>query len=352
MIKVDWYYPQPESKGTFRYVKKAEEKKRLCGLDPEKLGYARQFQYNLNSGDSFGVVVLKNDWMAEEYYTYNVLTGTTFDIWSGTKSFTSMAYACLIDEQRGELTFSSKVYDFIPAEYLPSDKRRLDITIEQLLSMTSGLRGAANGGVGMGVPYGQGAFEYALGFAPNRQGLKCNLISKPGTEFDYSDAGYTLLSLAFFNITGEDLFDYISRKIFNRIGVESAHWDMQGGNGLIGPYTNGHTGLHMSVRDLARVGYLLLKNGVWENEQIIPDIFFEQNLKGRHSNPNYGYGFWINNDKRLIPKAPEDAYFMNGYRSNRCYIIPSLELVVARCGTGPAQWNEGKLLGDLITALA
>jgi CubicO group peptidase (beta-lactamase class C family) len=351
MNKKDLYYPLPESKGTFRYAKKADEKRSLCGFDPQKLEYAQQFQYNLNSGDSFGVVVLRNDWMAEEYYTYNVLPATSFDIWSGTKSFTSMAYACLIDEHRRELSYSSKMCDFIPPEFHSEDKRRLDITIEQLLSMTSGLRGAANGGIGMGVPYGYGAFEYALGFAPNRQGLKCDLISDPGTKYDYSDAGYTLLALIFFYITGEDLRDYVSRKIFKKIGVESAHWDLQGGCGLIGPYTNGHTGLHLSVRDLARVGYLILQKGIWKNERVLPDLFFEKTFLDGSINPQYGYGFWINYDNRLIPSAPEDTYFMNGYRSNRCYIIPSLDMVVARCGTGPAQWNESKMLGDLVTAV-
>ena len=349
--KNESYIPLPESKGTFRFAQSAEEKKASCGFNAEKLGYAQQFQYYLNSGDSFGVVVLRNGWMADEYYTYNVLEGTSFDIWSGTKSFTSMAFACLMEDRQGEISYLSKVYDFIPHEYHPDDKRRLNITIGQLLSMTSGLRGAANGGVGMGVPYEHGAFEYALGCAPNRQGLMCDLLSEPGTNYVYCDAGYSLLSLIFCYITGEELHNYVFRKIFQKIGVESSHWDMQGGHGLIGPFTNGHTGLHLSVRDLARVGYLLLSMGIWGNERILPEWFFRQISLVEAANPCYGNGFWKNHDRRVIPNAPEDTYFMNGYRSNRCFIIPSLDLVVSRCGTGPAQWNEGKLLGDIVSAI-
>lgn len=345
------YYPLPESQGTFRFAQTAEDKRELCGFNAEKLTYARQFQYNLNSGESFGAVVLRNGWMADEYYTYNVLEGTSFDIWSCTKSFTSMAYACLIDERQGEISYSSKVYDFIPVGYHSEDKRRQTITIGQLLSMTSGLRGAANGGVGMGVPYAHGAFEYALGLSPNRDGLMCDLLSDPGTEYDYCDAGYTLLSLAFFHIAGEDMREYLFRTIFNKIGIESGHWDMQGGHGLIGPHTNGHTGLHLSVRDLARVGVLLLRTGSWEGERILPEWFIQRIYLVEVANPYYGNGFWKNYDRRLILNAPEDTYFMNGYRSNRCYVIPSMEMVISRCGTGPAQWNEGKLLGEIVASV-
>jgi CubicO group peptidase (beta-lactamase class C family) len=344
-------YPPPESKGTFRYAKTADEKKTLCGFDAEKLEFGRQFQFRLNAGDSFGVLILRHSWMVDEYYTYNVLRTSSFDIWSGTKSFTSMAYGCLMEERAGEVSYNSKIYDFLSSTYHPADARRLKITIGQLLAMTSGLRGAAHGGVGMGVAYGEGAFEYALGFSTNRDGLNCDLISEPGTVYDYSDAGYALLSLAFYQITGEDMRDYVNRKIFRKIGVESAHWDVQGGNGLIGPYTNGHTGLNLSVRDLARIGLLILRKGIWENEQILPPEFLEICSQGSEINPHYGSGFWVNYNQRLVANAPEDTFFMNGYRSNRCYVIPSLDLVVARCGTGPAQWNEPKMLGDVLAAM-
>jgi CubicO group peptidase (beta-lactamase class C family) len=262
-----------------------------------------------------------------------------------------MAYACLIDESDKELSLMSPIYDFIPDEFHVEDERRRTITIEQLLSMTSGLRGISSGGVGMGVPYGHGAFEYALGHSPNRRGYTCDLIAEPGTRFDYCDAGYSLLSLVFYFITGEDMRDYVNRKIFSKIGIENFHWDLQGGNGFIGPYTNAHTGLHLTVRDLARLGYLLLQSGEWAGERILPKPFFDQVARENPVNPRYVNGFWKNHDRRLILGAPEDTYYMNGFRSNRCYIIPSLDLVISRCGTGPAQWHEGKMIEEVLASI-
>ncbi len=349
--QLDEYYPESEAKGTFRYAKSPDEKKDYCGIDDIKLDFTRQFQYDLNSGDSFGVHIIKNDWMVDEYYTYNVLTGTSFDIWSGTKSFVSLAYACLFDESGGEIDYSSKVYDFLPDHNLSGDNQRLGITFEHLLSMTSGLRGISSGGVGMGVPYSEGEFEYALGSSQNRRGFMCDIIAEPGTRYDYCDAGYTLLAYAFIKITGEEIKDYITRKIFSKLGISSAHWDLQGGYGKMGPHTNGHTGLHITVRDLARVGYLLLKEGMWSGERILPASLFKKIEETPRVNPRYGIGFWKNTDQRLIQNAPGDTYFMNGFRSNRCYVIPSLKMVVTRAGSGPAQWNEHKFLGDILGSI-
>ena len=58
-------------------------------------------------------------------------------------------------------------------------------------------------------------------------------------------------------------------------------------------------------------------------------------------NPAYGYTWWVNTKGARWPSLPRDTFALEGYRANRCYIIPSLDLVVARVGSGPATWDEG-----------
>ena len=53
-------------------------------------------------------------------------------------------------------------------------------------------------------------------------------------------------------------------------------------------------------------------------------------------NPFYGYTWWVNTNGSRWPGLPEDAFALMGYRANYCCVIPSLDLVVARTGTGPA----------------
>ena len=57
------------------------------------------------------------------------------------------------------------------------------------------------------------------------------------------------------------------------------------------------------------------------------------------------------NRRAVWPALPRDMFALEGYRANRCYIIPSLDLVVARVGSGPATWDEGGLIGSVVAAI-
>src|SRR5581483_4901594 len=85
----------------------------------------------------------------------------------------------------------------------------------------------------------------------------------------------THLAWAFAAVAGRELRDYMEERLFARIGVEAA-WELQGGSGFLGPRTNAHTGLQMSGRDLARVGYLLLHGGEWDGEQLVRGDWIEK----------------------------------------------------------------------------
>ena len=68
-------------------------------------------------------------------------------------------------------------------------------------------------------------------------------------------------------------------------------------------------------------------------------------------NPEYGYTFWVNTQGSRWPGLPKDMYSLEGYNSNRCYVIPSKEMVVVRVGVGPNQWNEQALIGRILDAI-
>ena len=68
-------------------------------------------------------------------------------------------------------------------------------------------------------------------------------------------------------------------------------------------------------------------------------------------NPAYGYTWWVNTAGTHWPGLPRDGFALAGYRSNRCYVIPSLDLVVARVGSGPPTWDEQALIGGIVAAI-
>jgi hypothetical protein len=68
-------------------------------------------------------------------------------------------------------------------------------------------------------------------------------------------------------------------------------------------------------------------------------------------NPSYGHTWWVNTTGSRWPYLPRDAFACSGYRSNRCYVVPSLDLVVARVGSGPATWDEQGLIAGVAGAI-
>ncbi len=354
------YYPPPESKGGWRYTQTPEEVRSLAGMDPDKLDLVRQRQGFLYGGDSWGIVIIRHGYLVREFYTFNVLVPTRFDIWSGTKSFTGTAWGLLLDDSRQgrlpnglQVDLDTPAYAHIPEGHPLTDPRKERITVRHLLTMTSGIPGEREGVIGIPTATGDGPFEHALGRCPNRYGRWADkLTAEPGTRWDYSDPAFAHLSLAFFHIMGREMSDYLQERVFEPIGIEQLSWDVQGGSGSIGPHTNAHTGIHISARELARFGYLMLRKGVWEGRPLIPEWWIDLATKSSQDlNPNYGYTWWVNTQGTQWPGLPRDAFALMGYRPNRCYIIPSLDLVVARVASGPPTWDEPGMIGRIVDAI-
>ncbi|MCJ7738796.1 MAG: beta-lactamase family protein [Anaerolineae bacterium] len=354
------YYPPPESRGGWRWLRGQDEIRNVAGMDLDRLELMGCNHELIFGGDSWGIVIIRNGYLVREFYTFNVLVPSRFDIWSGTKSFTGTAWGLLLeDSQQNRLPgnktvdLDSRAYDFI-AEGLPlTDPRKESITIRNLLTMTSGIAGEESGVRGMPTATEHGAFEHALGRCPNRYGIWTDkLASDPGTCWEYSDPAMAHLALAFAQLTGQEMSEFLKSRVFDPIGIEKLDWDVQGGSGFIGPHTNAHTGIHVSARELARFGYLMLRDGVWDGQQLIPKWWIDlATQSSQEQNRQYGYTWWVNTGGCRWPDLPHDLFFLSGYRSNLCYVVPSLDLVVARVGSGPTAWNQRDLLADVISAI-
>jgi CubicO group peptidase (beta-lactamase class C family) len=108
----------------------------------------------------------------------------------------------------------------------------------------------------------------------------------------------------------------------------------------------------LSARDFARLGYLMAHDGRWKNKQLVPHWWIEEATKSSQQlNPGYGYTFWVNTDGKEWPSVPKDAFAFMGFASNRCYVVPSLDLVVVRLGYAPGNWDEGSLLPAVVSAV-
>lgn len=360
------YFPPPESAGGWRWLRTPEAVRALGGMDPARLAFVNDTLDRFD--DTSSLVVIRHGWLVAEWHDNSALATTRQDIWSCTKSFTGTAYGLLLDDSRagrlpgrasGAVDLDTPAYDFIPEGHPLTDRRKARITFRHLLTMTSGIPGERCGIAAIPTATGDGPFEAALGRAPTwtrkwPAGRWTHTLSaEPGAQWDYSDPAMAHLALAFAHLTGREMHDVMRERVFVPIGIEHLVWDVQGvGAGLIGPHTNAHTGIHVSARELARFGYLMLRDGVWRGEQIVPAWWVAMATRSSQAlNPDYGYTWWVNTAGMRWPGLPRDTFAASGYRSNRLYVIPSRDLVVARVGSGPAYWDETALIGQIVGAI-
>ena len=92
--------------------------------------------------------------------------------------------------------------------------------------------------------------------------------------------------------------------------------------------------------------------GRWADKQILRVDWVEVATRSsQRLNPRYGMTCWVNTNGTMWPDLPRDAFGFLGYRSNRCYVVPSLDLVAVCVGSGPTSWDEQDLIGRLVSAI-
>ena len=226
-MKDDRYFPPPETEGGWRRLSTGDEVRELAGMDPMVLDLLGREQELLASDSSYGIVIVRNGYLVREYYSFNVSPTTRFDVWSCTKSLTSTAWGVGLAESAEpsarpgpDLALETPVYDLIPEGHPLTDPRKAQITIGHLLQMTSGIRGESRAAYGCVTTPNEGPFEYALGRCPNRFGVTvAELAAEPGTTWDYSDAAFAHLSLAFVGAFGVEMAEFLAARVLFPIGI-------------------------------------------------------------------------------------------------------------------------------------
>lgn len=336
--KLSDYFPPPESKGGWRSLlpekgdpsdKDKAKIREQAGVDWDKLCLA--WEYNAESDGATGLLVIRRGTIVGEWYR-DCKRDTPFNIYSSSKAYTSTAFGLILDDsEKGKLpggkklTLDTKVCndEWLPESLPLSDKRRTEITVRHLLNMASGVS------QGKMSPPNDGPFEWSLGKVPGAPPAK--LIGDPGTVFNYSNAGVAHLVLVFRKAAGKDLFPFLKDRLFDPIGMEKVTWDQIGGNGKLGPYSQGYSGVRTNAREHARFCHLALHRGAWAGKQVVPAGYYDFAWAGTKINPTYGAQWWV------YPRhkdGPKDLVQTAGARNNHGYVVPSLDLVFVRLGDG------------------
>ena len=226
------------------------------------------------------------------------------------KSIVALAVGIAIGE--GRLTVEDPVIDILKDRGLPiSSMLKRNLKVKHLLTMTSGLSGNE------AVAATENDWTKAV--------IESNQLFAPGSHFHYNSMNTYLLAVILYEVTGQNLMDYLKNRLFAPMGIENIAWG-KSPEGI----EKGGWGMFITIEDMAKLGQLCLNKGKWNGRQLVPETWIAEMTKCRVDSKEgrgmYGYGYQV-----WMGKRP-GSFLFNGMFGQIVYVIPDLETVL--CFTG------------------
>jgi CubicO group peptidase (beta-lactamase class C family) len=223
------------------------------------------------------------------------------------------------------------IADYFPELAKDPEPKKREITIEDLVTMRSGLDSTS------GRQYG--AWVRSKNWV--RYALAQPLIDQPGTRVEYSTGTSHLLSAILTKATKRSTWQFAQEELAKPLGFTLARWP-QDPQGI---YFGGNDML-MTPRQMIAFGELYANGGRRGDRQLVPKQWVDKadDGVGRSrwgSDREYGYGFWIRDF------AGHKSYYAWGYGGQFIFIIPSLDLVVVTTSRSDVSTERRDHLGAI-----
>ena len=246
--------------------------------------------YN-NARDADGLkslLVVRNESLVAEAYFENTQVNDLLHERSVTKTMIAMLIGQAIEDGY-IMGIEQTIGSFFQADFPELSQSKRNITIAHLLTMTSGFQ----------WDEGQvsGYTNWANSSDPQGFLLNRDLSAVAGEQFNYNSAAVHLLSVILTKATEITTLEYAMEKLFTPLGISQVDWEI-----LNDGYYNGGAGLALRSVDLAKIGSLLLNDGVYQQQMILPSAWVKSaknhqvNLTSGSSPfavDGYGYLWWL-----------------------------------------------------------
>jgi CubicO group peptidase (beta-lactamase class C family) len=298
--------PTPESNGLRRSAPEEQ------GMDPvlleALLAYIDDEMIPID-----GIVIVRSGAIVLETYLnpeYN--QNIKHNLYSVTKSITSALIGIAIQE--GYIDgIDDRVVDFFTDWEIENlDERKMDMTIEDLLTMQCGFEWE-----GPDIP-GHTWWSAVKSGNPIKYTLNRPMSSEPGSEWYYNGGCSHLLSAILTQVSGMTTLEFGRQYLFEPLGVTQVFWPRD----PYGFYYGGQD-IHLRPMDMAKIGQLFLDRGVWGDEQIVPAEWVEESTLTHIRLDNfigYGYQWWT------IPR--HGVFYASGWKGQSIFVIPDMDMVV------------------------
>ncbi|MCK5633484.1 MAG: serine hydrolase [Anaerolineales bacterium] len=284
-----------------------EEQGMDSDLLSEMLMKIQEQNYEIDS-----VTIVRNGYMVADASIHPFSSTSKHNIFSCTKSVVSALVGIAIDQGFiGGL--EQPVLSFFPQRTAANgDANKDDMTLEHLLTMTTGFRcqdSYLNRWSGLNQMRESDDWVQFV--------LDLPMEGKPGTRFEYCNGVSFLLSAIIQETTGMSANEFAEEHLFGPLGITDVDWSSNPQGVSVG-----YSELRMHSQDMAKIGYLYLNSGWWDGEQIVSSGWVKASTRKYISatlEDGYGYQWWIDDS---------GMYLALGYGGQFVFVIPEKEMVV------------------------
>ncbi len=281
--------------------------------------------------DSF--IVIRHGYVVHETYYGASSRDDVHTMQSVSKSVTSLVTGIASD--MGSVDVDATVLSIL-ARYADAspDARLPRVTLRHLLEMRSGIDFYE-------YPYPGSPLETLNTSRGDwvRIALEQPFNAEPGALWQYNSGGVIALGAAVAQATGTP-FDVLAReRLFTPLGISGQYWFVSGYDATV--HTGG--GLNLRAIDLARVGYLVLKQGQWDGRQVVSSDWLSRSTAPVTTAPSqfggvavdYGLLWWMApiDPARSTADASNRVIIASGNMNQFLFVVPSRDLVVVNTGS-------------------
>jgi CubicO group peptidase (beta-lactamase class C family) len=274
-----------------------------------------------STGTTAFIVTMDDKIVYEKYFNgyQSDSIGTSFSI---AKSITSALIGIAIDE--GLIaSIDDPITKYIP-ELKEKDSRFDDITIKNLLTMSSGLRYVEEG-----LPWSDDTKTY-YDTDLRSLALSSKIEEAPGKRFHYNNYNPLLLGMILERATYKPVSQYLEDKIWKPLGMDApASWSLDSD---ASGFEKMESGINARAIDFAKIGRLFLNNGNWNGNQIISEKWVNESTRPDTATdpvPFYQYMWWVD---PLSADGTHYNFYAVGNYGQFIYVIPEKNIVIVRHG--------------------
>ena len=260
-----------------------------------------------------------------------------YQSWSMAKSVTAMIFGRAMT--LGLMSPDDPVGALVPE----ADKAHGEITVHDLLTMTSGLKW-------------NGLRDYNIFTMPDRvrDALTLEVVKPHGTYFEYAQSAGIAARRDRRPVGGRGHDGVRPARADDAARIEEGSWDWTRDKA---GHVGGFYGVRMTPDDYGRLGDLFRRGGVWKGRRLLSREYIRRAVEPSKTNGCYGWLIWLNaaapcigptvadrgiEDGRDFPELPADFYNFSGLFGQRVTVFPTQDIVIVRTGQDPGLVPAGQ----------